>query len=70
MLQRDYKEGISKHRLGSKYADVGRVFGSLTRRGLKDFPFPRSKDKLTKPIITCKLKAIRVKYHQAVDTGR
>ena len=44
MLQRDYKEGISKHRLGSKYADVGRVFGSLTRGGLKDFP--RSKDKL------------------------
>ena len=32
--------------------------------------FPRKKEEITKQIVTSKLKAIRLKFWQAVDSGR
>ena len=32
--------------------------------------YPHAKEEITKQIVTTKLKAIRQKYRQAVDTGR
>ena len=56
----------------SKYSDILQAFlASLPdndESNLKDFP--HKKEHITKQIVTAKLKAIRVKFRQAVDSGR
>ena len=76
----DYKvkkvaEGIDWESVKSKYADILELMRnelpSSAEEGstlLKDYP--HSKEKVTKLILTTKLKAVRRKFRQAVDSGR
>ena len=56
----------------SKYSDILQAFLAALpdndEGNLKDFP--HKKEHITKEIVTSKLKAIRVKFRQAVDSGR
>ena len=59
----------------SKYTDILRLFkerySSSKEEAVKlGKDFPHNPDDLTKATITTKLKAIRVKYRQAIDSGR
>nr|XP_055075109.1 uncharacterized protein LOC129454573 [Misgurnus anguillicaudatus] len=62
-------ENVDWESCQSKYADILALF-------LQQYPsetsqqFPHRKEDITRTIITNKLKAIRVKYRQAVDSGR
>ena len=72
-VTREYKvnkthENVDWESCQSKYADILALF-------LEHYPetsqeFPHRKEDITRTIITNKLKAIRVKYRQAVDSGR
>ncbi len=76
----DYKvkkvaEGIDWESVKSKYSDILELMGnelpSSAEEGstlLKDYP--HTKEKVTKLILTTKLKAVRLKFRQAVDSGR
>ena len=79
-VTRDYKvlkaaEGVDWESVQSKYSDI-------LKRMLTEFPaspdeakdlnkdYPHKKTDITKQVLTTKLKAIRVKYRQAVDSGQ
>ena len=75
----DYKtkkaaESIDWESVKSKYSDILDMFKAVLpgadeeRNAFKDFP--HKKEEITKQVLTSKLKAIRLKYRQAVDTGR
>ena len=73
----DYKakkagESVDWESVRSKYGDILQEFLAAlpdnNENILKDFP--HSKEQITKQIVTSKLKAIRLKYRQAVDSGR
>ena len=70
----DYKfskgtESIDWESVKSKYKDIHGLFiASWPRDGTDDFP--HKKEELTQAIVTSKLKAIRIKFRQAVDSGR
>ena len=79
-ITRDYKvskaaEGIDWESIQSKYADILELMlleypemPEAARELNKDYPHKRSE--ITKQVLTTKLKAIRVKFRQAVDSGR
>ena len=79
-ITRDYKvskaaEGIDWESIQSKYADILELMlleypetPEAARELSKDYPHKRSE--ITKQVLTTKLKAIRVKFRQAVDSGR
>ena len=59
----------------SKYADIFDLFkeclpGSEDERIGLEKDFPHTKEEITKQILSCKLKAIRLKYRHAVDSGK
>ena len=76
----DYKvlkasEGVDWESVQSKYSDIcKRMTDELpaTPDEAKELnkDYPHNKDELTKQVVTTKLKAIRTKYRQAVDSGR
>ena len=78
-VTRDYKvlkasEGIDWESVQSKYTDICKQMKDElpetpdeAKEQNKDYP--HKKDELTKQVVTTKLKAVRMKYRQAVDTG-
>ena len=76
----DYKvfkaaEGVDWESVQSKYSDIcKRMVDELpeTPDEAKELnkDYPHKKNELTKQVVTTKLKAIRTKYRQAVDSGR
>lgn len=67
-----YRENVDWESCQSKYSDIFEAFlkryPSDEAAGAKEFP--HSKEALSKSQLTSKLKAIRGKYKQAVDSGR
>ena len=76
----DYKvsktaECVDWETVHSKYDDIWELLKeqlplspeAATEMG-KDYP--HKKEEITKQVVTSKLKGIRLKYHQAVDSGR
>ena len=68
-------EGVDWESVQSKYSDIlKRMLAELpasceeARELNKDYP--HKKTDITKQVLTTKLKAIRIKYRQAVDSGR
>ena len=73
----DYKtkkaaESVDWESVKSKYSDILQEFLAAIPENadgnVKDFP--HEKEQITKQIVTSKLKAIRVKFRQAVDSGK
>ena len=76
----DYKvkkaaENVDWESVRSKYSDIWEAFGTElppspeeAREIGKDYP--HTKEEITKQAVSTKLKAVRLKYRQAVDTGR
>ena len=79
-VTRDYKvlksaEGVDWESVQSKYSDIlKRLLTKLpaTPEEAKELnkDYPHKKIDITKQILTTKLKAIRIKYQQAVNSGR
>ena len=77
---RNYKvsknaEGIDWESIQSKYADILELMLAEypeTPDAAKDLnkDYPHKKTEITKQVLTTKLKAIRIKFRQAVDSGR
>ncbi|XP_058260212.1 uncharacterized protein LOC131362284 isoform X2 [Hemibagrus wyckioides] len=63
------QENVDWESCQSKYADVLALFLEQYPQG-KNTDFPHRKEDITRAIITSKLKVIRGKYRQAVDSGR
>ena len=67
-------ESVDWESVKSKYADIFELFKAQLPgdghevEGTRDFP--HKPDEITKQIVTSKLKAIRLKYRQAVDSGK
>ena len=68
-------EGVDWESVKSKYSDIMELMqqelpSSVEEAGnlLKDYP--HTKEQITKPVLTTKLKAIRLKFRQAVDAGK
>ena len=73
----DYKvtkaaESIDWESVKSKYSDIYELFIQALPDEDSDVlrSFPHKKEEITKVIVTSKLKAIRMKFRQAVDSGR
>ena len=54
----------------SKYKDIHGLFIASWPSDGTDDNFPHKKEELTQAVVTSKLKAIRIKFRQAVDSGR
>ncbi|RXN03160.1 tripartite motif-containing 16-like protein [Labeo rohita] len=61
-------ENIDWETCQNKYAEI--LDRLKEQYPVDDIAYPHSKDDLTKLIITTKLKAIRLKYRHAVDSGK
>ena len=68
-------EGVDWESVKSKYSDILQLMQEelpatqeAARNLTKDYP--HTKDQITKQILTTKLKAIRLKFRQAIDSGR
>lgn len=63
-------KGNREYRFKSKYKDIHGLFiASLPSDGTDD-NFPHKKEELTQAVVASKLKAIRIRFRQAVDSGR
>ena len=76
-ITNDYKaskaaESMDWESVKSKYSDICYLFIAALPAVDSDVmrSFPHKKEEVTKQIITSKLKAIRLKFRQAVDSGR
>ena len=67
-------ESVDWESVKSKYADIFELFkAQLPGDGREERnagDFPHKPEEITKQIVTSKLKAIRLKYRQAVDSGK
>ena len=73
----DYKtkkaaESVDWESVKSKYSDIHKEFLAVlpADNGEDSFnEFPHNKEQITKQVVTSKLKAVRLKFRQAVDSG-
>ncbi|XP_051233827.1 uncharacterized protein LOC127350831 [Dicentrarchus labrax] len=71
----DYKttklqENVDWESCHSKYSDIMDEFQAQYPQTSTERDFPHDAKSVTKPQVTAKLKSIRTKYRQALDTGR
>lgn len=64
-------ESVDWESIKSKYEDITeRFIAALPNEPVSQKDYPHSKDSITKQIVSSKLKSIRLKFRQAVDSGR
>ena len=68
-------EGVDWESVKSKYSDIMELMqqelpSSVEEAGNLLKNYPHTKEQITKPVLTTKLKAIRLKFRQAVDAGK
>lgn len=63
-------ESVDWESVKSKYDEITQLFIDTLPEETDDTDFPHKKDQITKLIVSSKLKAIRFKFRQAVDSGR
>ena len=73
---------VSKEAVGTDWQSVQNKYSDILEWMLEDYPetsevasesnkdYPHDRSEITKQVLTTKLKAIRIKFRQAVDSGR
>ena len=63
-------ESVDWESVKSKYSDIRDLLVDALPDEITPGSFPHKKEEITKQVVTSKLKAIRLKFRQAVDSGR